>query len=411
MLKLRFSYRKILEIIFTILVLILMSKRMTTQLYILSGQNPLFSNTSFYVVTVILFVILYLLNGINKNQVFFYGLCAFIICFLIIFVPVYAPSNLGTLTEIRNMLFSYLFVIMLFITLANHMTFKYKKEIIFTILVFCFLQSVLGIIQATFTQTIVPVEYNGESIVNTIYYLNGASSKNSYFLTLGARIRAFGMTDSGLTLSLFALLGLVLCSYIRKRSVRIFSILVFLVAIFLSYTRLVWLLTIICMLFVMVKKFLPEKVFLQILKSILVIGLVAQILLLGIVILNNFSEEFVMFPTLTSRLLGLNYYFQNLNLNFISVIFGQNFINRISEFNVYSLDNEILKVMSDIGLIGVIVMFYGYFSAFGKLVNKNFILLVFLSLFFLGGIGNVVYYFFIPVMLLAVLVVKKERVC
>ncbi|SDB41963.1 hypothetical protein SAMN02910293_02066 [Streptococcus henryi] len=331
--------------------------------------------------------------------------------FLVIFVPIYMPSTLGTSVEIRNMFFSYLPGIILLSTLSLNINLVYKKEATITVFLFSLFQSLLGIFQSVFTKTVVPVEFNGESIVNTIYYLNGASSKNAYFLELGAKIRAFGMTDSGLTLSLFALLGFILTSNIKNKIIKLIASGIFLVSIYFSYTRAVWFLTIIYVFLIFLKNTWSEKALFQIMKLMLVFGLFFQFMLLGAVFLNNFNKDFVSFPTLTSRLIGLNYYFQNLNFRFPSVIFGQNFMNRISEFSIYSLDNELFKIISDIGLLGAGIMVYNYISTFKKILRSNSTFAFFLSLFFLGGVGNVLYYFFIPVCLLAVLTFEEEESC
>lgn len=409
MLKLNLSLRKFLEISFAILVMILMSKKMTTQLYIMSGKSLLFSNTNFYLATFLVFALLLLYQGVHWKQKASYFLAFIIMMILVIFSPLLTSGNLGTIVEIRNMIFSYTFVILLFVVMANRMTFIYKKEIITTIVIFSLLQSILGISQALLTKTFVPVEDNGESFVNTIYYLNGVSSKYSYYLNLGARIRAFGMTDSGLTLSLFALLGLVLQSVQRNRILAIGLSGIFLFAIYLSYTRLVWLLAILSIVLMFFKSQLSDYNYRKILSSVVFGGLTLQVLFIIFVMLNSFIRDFVNFPTLTSRLLGLNYYFETLEFDWLRVLVGQNFLNRISEFVVYSLDNELLKIFADIGMIGLVLVQYSYLSSYKQLLKNNSIFLGFIVLFTLGGFGNVLNYFFIPVAMLAILTMEEPE--
>lgn len=408
MLKMNISFRKFLEVALTILIMILMSKRMAIQLYIMSGKNVLFSTTSFYIVTLLVFILYLLYQGLKPKQKGYYLLFLLILLFLVFLSPALTPSYIGAVGEIRNMLFTYFSLFLLLIVLANDAKFVYRKQVLKTIVIFCLFQSILGIMQALLTIPIVPVEDNGESIVNTIYYLNGVSSKNAYYLNLGARIRAFGMTDSGLTLSLFALLGLVLQSIQKNKLVAWSFSAVFIVAIYLSYTRLVWILTVLALILMAMKTQLPRKLFNQFLSIIAYGGFILQGLMIAFIFVSNYFRDFALFPTLTSRLSGINYFLEVLYSDFSRILIGQNFLNRPLEFGVFSLDNELLKIIADIGILGLFILLATYFNAYIKLSRRSSVFLIFIALFGLGGFGNVLNYFFIPVTMFAILMDKES---
>lgn len=68
------------------------------------------------------------------------------------------------------------------------------------------LRRILGIIQYFKRTTIFSPYYNGKPYLNTIFYLDGFSSNNPVYLSLGAQVRSFGTMDSGLSFGIFMLL-------------------------------------------------------------------------------------------------------------------------------------------------------------------------------------------------------------
>ncbi|MFG1200350.1 hypothetical protein ODR38_09120 [Pediococcus acidilactici] len=105
-------------------------------------------------------------------------------------------------------------------------------------------QLFLGMLQHYMKRTFVPIVSGGKTIVNTIFFLNGASSNDPNYLNYGAQIRAFGMTDSGLTLGVWALLVFSISLFSKRftKKVRIFLFIFSGIAAFATLTRNIYIL-------------------------------------------------------------------------------------------------------------------------------------------------------------------------
>lgn len=401
----KFSLLYFSEVLFVICVLLIISRSFMKQLYLMSGGLFLFSN---YLLIPLLFFSFFILiiNRINFNRkiklIYFLGFVFFLI--ILFWSSINNISKLGIFIDFKNLVFNYLGVILIFISLAFGVRFKYKESIFRLLYVFCFFQVVLGILQHLTSNTIVPTEFEGESLVSTIYYLDGISSKYNYLLEYGGSVRAFGMTDSALTLGMFALLGLANSIKFNNSLGKYLSILIFLFGIYCTLTRLVWASTLLLVGLYFYcskrKKLINMLYFLALLFQVLII-------ILGFLI-SNFSDDF-QFPTIISRLEGYIYFIEILHPDFIDFFIGQNFLNWIPDFDTaYSVDNEFLKMFFDIGIIGILLVYSLYFKAFSSINDDMARSALLLFPFF--GIANVVGYFFIPMTLIYLMTYKSYYV-
>lgn len=393
--KIKINVTSVIEVMLVILILMIMSRSMITQLNILTGL-PIFSN-SIVQFTVLFLILVLIVTQMKANGKLKIGLLpsilTFTLLFIILSVPLVSQSSFSYPVEVRNLLFSYLLIISLGLARMVNLSFSNVSAIWKTVYLFIFCQAVLGILQALSRSPLVPTELNGESIVNSIYYLNGRSSSYAYFLDLGARVRAFGMTDSGLTLGMFSILGLCIPFQKAKGILGIISDLLFLLAIIFTYTRLIWLIAIIILLLKIAFKFTNFKD--EFVKLVYYTNLGVSFCFLFFVLVGKLVTEATFFSTLISRFNGYYYFLNAFSYNLFSVLLGQNFLNRIPMFDtIYSLDNELLKVFGDIGIIGLLIVIVFFIEVLKETNFKKHIFIgVYLSLFPLMGIANSTLYF------------------
>ena len=393
--KIKINVTSVIEVMLVILILMIMSRSMITQLNILTGL-PIFSN-SIVQFTVLFLILVLIVTQMKANGKLKIGLLpsilTFTLLFIILSVPLVSQSSFSYPVEVRNLLFSYLLIISLGLARMVNLSFSNVSAIWKTVYLFIFCQAVLGILQALSRSPLVPTELNGESIVNSIYYLNGRSSSYAYFLDLGARVRAFGMTDSGLTLGMFSILGLCIPFQKAKGILGIISDLLFLLAIIFTYTRLIWLIAIIILLLKIAFKFTNFKD--EFVKLVYYTNLGVSFCFLFFVLVGKLVTETTFFSTLISRFNGYYYFLNAFSYNLFSVLLGQNFLNRIPMFyTIYSLDNELLKVFGDIGIIGLLIVIVFFIEVLKETNFKKHIFIgVYLSLFPLMGIANSTLYF------------------
>lgn len=398
------------EMMFSFLLLLLMTKKGIAQLYVMSGGFPLFTNFSLMVLLHISFLFIVIQKKeicSDRNRLFGFFSLSVILLFSIFFSVLLNPSEFVFVIELKNMYSIYSLCLMLAFVYIYNMSFKYSNSVIKLIIIFSLIQACLGIFQHYTKILLVPVDdLDGESIVNTIYFLDGISSKNRYFLELGAEVRAFGMTDSGLTLSLFSLLGISLSLVFIQTKLKFVFTFIFLLAVYCSLTRTMW--GAIFLFFTFSLFLLRNRVFR--LKLLFFFGMFMQ----AIFILMAYSRYCLymenIFPTLSSRLEGFTHFISLFNIGLENIFVGYNFSNRIPEFleiSPYSVDNLFLKVFFDIGLISLFIYIYVFYKVILNSSDSRFIL-SFLVLFSFLNIGNVVDYFYFPIIMLIFLVRKKQ---
>ena len=384
------------EAIFVLSTLMLASKKMVDILHLILKVNFI----SVTVVSSISVISLCILIFLNRDALKI-NLKWFIVLFImlsIIFISSYTNMYFGFVTDFWNIIKSYMYVLLLIIVLSFNLCFRYKETMKKIVLFFITGQSLIGILQAIVNKPIIPIiNKDGNIIVNTIYYLNGGSSTSYNLLLLGGRVRAFGITDSGLTLGLFGMLGIALIIDEKNRLLKSVLGTIYVITIYLTYTRIIWIATCVYLSLVLLNK-------IKIGKRIYVLGWVIQLLLVCIFSSNYIMLLFNDYPTVISRIQGIQYYINNLSLSLKNLLFGQNFVNYIDYFSkitVYTLDNELLVIVANIGIIGFVILISVYYKAMNFFKNNTVQLL--LSMFSVIGIGNSVAYFYFPIICILIL--------
>ena len=384
------------EVIFVLSTLMLASKKMVDILHLILKVNFI----SVTVVSSISVISLCILIFLNRDALKI-NLKWFIVLFImlsIIFISSYTNMYFGFVTDFWNIIKSYMYVLLLIIVLSFNLCFRYKETMKKIVLFFITGQSLIGILQAIVNKPIIPIiNKDGNIIVNTIYYLNGGSSTSYNLLLLGGRVRAFGITDSGLTLGLFGMLGIALIIDEKNRLLKSVLGTIYVITIYLTYTRIIWIATCVYLSLVLLNK-------IKIGKRIYVLGWVIQLLLVCIFSSNYIMLLFNDYPTVISRIQGIQYYINNLSLSLKNLLFGQNFVNYIDYFSkitVYTLDNELLVIVANIGIIGLVILISVYYKAMNFFKNNTVQLL--LSMFSVIGIGNSVAYFYFPIICILIL--------
>lgn len=411
--------KKALTILFTLLNLLWMSKATIRILNLMTNKKYAFVLNQNTIIILLLFGLISLVffNAVNKKQSInakYYFSTFLFIFILIISYLINFQSNYVANSQIVQLLKSYFPIIFVIIILVfNNLHFIDRKVMQVTVICYSTVQGTIGILQGITKSTIIPVTDDfGNSVVNSIYYSNGISSKEAYFLqNAGARVRAFGLTDSGLTLGLLCLLSLIILLYADKKGIlHYIGIAFFMCVIFLTLTRTIMLITgIVIILYILKKE--------NYLKIMYILSIVSQLAMIGaaaIILKSDFGANIIkIFPTIGSRLEGYLFYFDHYNFSFLHILFGNNNVSLSPLLQTaYSLDNESLNIIMDIGLLGLIMVLGVYTGALVKyrlkIDNRNDGIYIFLLTFPLLGMGNSVYYFYFPMLAIYLLLNSKR---
>lgn len=416
----------IVSLLFTFVIMMVTTKGMALQTFILLGEKSyaLFKNSFadiWILVMLGILVIATLFSRRNmKNEIYTFPLFSLLSLLTVILIS--SIINMDVSSNFSRSFWILFSSYMPFFVLLIVDAFKIDKvntKVVFRFLVvFNIFQMILGVVQYIKTDPIFAVYYKGEPILNPVFYLNGASSSNSYFLAMGAKVRAFGMTDSGLTLGLIALfmLSVVIFSEKLNKTFKIlFSILCF-AAIYMTLTRVIYLASLVLLFFAYLIKTNKYKL----LKLSYFITLGIQILLITVfqeaayVIVNFVTNGAWNLDSLKSRIDGVHFFWNISNMNIWKFLFGSNITARLNSLqSAYSIDNEFFKIFLDIGIVGYLILIIFFTKVVFKYLreildkkDKNGIetsFVCFLLTFPFLGISNVVNYFYLPMLTILVL--------
>lgn len=261
----------------------------------------------------------------------------------------------------------YLICLIIFLKL-NNINLRLLLNIV---IIFIFINSLLGICQFIFRDPIVETMYNGEPIVNSIYYLSGISSSYTWLYDLGAQVRAFGLVDSGLTLGLLVVFALSISfsnfSYLKegmkvgkvnraKFIFNIVTIIVLVTSLYMTLTRNMYLtfanLLLYYFLFAAFKQ--------QGVKVIKIVFLLEWIAGLFYVFLSNSLYEMLSrgFPNLNIETFNsrVQTYSRLADLNTSNTLLSNLFGRGIMPSENWVIDNDILSIVSHIGILPYIMM-------------------------------------------------------
>ncbi|OLR25327.1 hypothetical protein [Bacillus cereus] len=413
--------------LYVTLLLIIAGNTTITQIFLFTGERK-FGVLSkerivlfLYLITIIIGILVSkksLQITLSKVKAF-YILFAFLISsFILSFVNL--SEGFEKMTEV---FFSYYWITLFVIILGMNINFMEEKYVKRAFSMFFFIQCILGIMQYTFNKPFVFTTFNGEPVLNTIYYLNGISSASDILYSMGAQVRAFGLTDSGLTLGLFSL-ALFSCYFYnlsssngREKMRAILIMLVALICAYMTITRNIYVTGLFLLLLLLFLNKISSK-------KILFVKTMYVLLIIGNFLYVSFAEELFEFiarvipefnvETLFSRLIGYQQVFNKVKFDVSHILFGSGVVPSRQLY----IDNDFLYTYANIGLVSYVLMqiiymyilFKGLNGLRGKTYNSGFLkgLLIFLVTYpFASWISTVIYVYFI-LAILAYVIMKSE---
>lgn len=328
----------------------------------LTGSNILATAA----VPVLLFLLIMYYLSSSKLTVNAVGGILLILFVILMLLASSANNNSSWLIDSKVLLIYYIssvFMIMLSF-LSGIGSISTKDDMLNLFVHFALLEAILGIIQFILKNPILPVIIDGKQVVSSIYYIPGSGGTGDMSRLMGSYfIRASGSMGSGLGLGLLLLSALAVSESHKKNKYTWVIRIILSSAIILTLTGVVYIgfLTFLILQYIILKK--SPKTMLHIYDVIWGVGVTVQILI-------NYLPQNIIdgFPTVASRITGIQYYLSALNFNVRNIIFGQNFTNTWANYsnavtNVnqrYVVDNYYMYTFFNIGIAGLLILYIAY---------------------------------------------------
>ncbi|MDP1457016.1 MULTISPECIES: hypothetical protein [Bacillus] len=413
--------------LYVTLLLIIAGNTTITQMFLFTGERKfgVLSKERIVLLLYVITVIIGILVSKKSLQITFSKVKAFYILFAFLissFILSFVNLSEG-FEKMTEVFFSYYWVTLFVIILGMNINFMEEKYVKRAFSMFFFIQCILGIMQYTFNKPFVFTTFNGEPVLNTIYYLNGISSASDILYSMGAQVRAFGLTDSGLTLGLFSL-ALFSCYFYnlsssngREKMRAILIMLVSLICAYMTITRNIYVTGLFLLLVLLFLNKISSK-------KILFVKTMYVLLVIGNFLYVSFAEELFEFiaqvipefniETLFSRLIGYQQVFNKVKFDVSHILFGSGIVPSRQLY----IDNDFLYTYANIGLVSYVLMqiiymyilFKGLNGLRAKTYDSGFLkgLLIFLVTYpFASWISTVIYVYFI-LAILAYVIMKNE---
>ncbi|PHF06823.1 MULTISPECIES: hypothetical protein [Bacillus] len=413
--------------LYVTLLLIIAGNTTITQMFLFTGERKfgVLSKERIVLLLYVITVIIGILVSKKSLQITFSKVKAFYILFAFLissFILSFVNLSEG-FEKMTEVFFSYYWVTLFVIILGMNINFMEEKYVKRAFSMFFFIQCILGIMQYTFNKPFVFTTFNGEPVLNTIYYLNGISSASDILYSMGAQVRAFGLTDSGLTLGLFSL-ALFSCYFYnlsssngREKMRAILIMLVALICAYMTITRNIYVTGLFLLLVLLFLNKISSK-------KILFVKTMYVLLVIGNFLYVSFAEELFEFiaqvipefniETLFSRLIGYQQVFNKVKFDVSHILFGSGIVPSRQLY----IDNDFLYTYANIGLVSYVLMqiiymyilFKGLNGLRAKTYDSGFLkgLLIFLVTYpFASWISTVIYVYFI-LAILAYVIMKNE---
>ncbi|MGH0592572.1 hypothetical protein ACQVPY_09750 [Bacillus pretiosus] len=413
--------------LYVTLLLIIAGNTTITQMFLFAGERKfgVLSKERIVLLLYLITIIIGILVSKKSLQITFSKVKAFYILFVFLissFILSFVNLSEG-FEKMTEVFFSYYWVTLFVIILGMNINFMEEKYVKRAFSIFFFIQCILGIMQYTFNKPFVFTTFNGEPVLNTIYYLNGMSSASDILYSMGAQVRAFGLTDSGLTLGMFSL-ALFSCYFYnlsssngREKMRAILIMLVALTCAYMTITRNIYVTGLFLLLLLLFLNKISSK-------KILFVKIMYVLLIIGNFLYVSFAEELFGFiaqvipefniETLFSRLIGYQQVFNKVKFDVSHILFGSGVVPSRQLY----IDNDFLYTYANIGLVSYVLMqiiymyilFKGLNGLREKAYNSRFLkgLLIFLVTYpFASWISTVIYVYFI-LAILAYVIMKNE---
>lgn len=372
------QYKPIKRLVFNSFILffmIFMSKKMNliVSTYFTGNLAWVFSDKTLLSVVFILLIVLLLINAAIELRLQFHPFFCFLFLFLLadlIFVSIIYKSYLFSLAEtaLLQVASNFGLLTVLFLLAFMFQSKEMKIDDWYRMpLVFITLQSFLGVAQfltksALFT--------NSSQIIGNSYYINGVSNSNIDVINYGGYFRASGFTNSSLTLGLFMLFGIVLTHYLNNIKIRMFLTILFSLTVFMTFTRIIWIAWLFLCLFLYVPRLKSAH------RTQIIISGIFWTLQVALPSMQQLAATFgssSFFSTMLSRFNGYSTFINLFPFDTSNFFTGQNFITRIAEYSYlpYSLDNQYLVLMFNLGLIGYFVYLVANLFVVKKLLELD----------------------------------------
>ncbi|CAI8728368.1 Wzy [Priestia megaterium] len=420
------NIKKSFTYVYVVLLIMIAGNTTITQLFLLVGEKKLgiLSKERIILFIFISTIIVATMVSWKKITITKFKIIAVYITSLF-FISLIILSFINTsegLSKFFQVFFSYYWITLFSIVIFLNITFMKEKYIKKSLSIFILMQCILGILQSVLNKPLVFTTFEGEPVLNTIYYLNGISSASDILYSMGAKVRAFGLTDSGLTLGL---LSLVLFSsrfydlFSIDRKKQIISGIVIVIAIFctiMTITRNIYFSgMLLALLLLYLRKVSKFKI--TIIKSLYISSFIVNCFFVTFAseILNQFAGSIkgIDLNTLFGRLIGYQQVLEQLKFNPSGILFGSGIVPSRQLF----IDSDFLYVYANAGLvvyavmqlIYIYILFKGLNGIAAKRYSSSFIkgIIVFLATYSFAGWVNVVAYVYLPVAILAFLIMKN----
>jgi len=409
---------KISSYYFAATILLIAGNKTVTELFLLLGEKK-FGILSNERIISLLFILLIITSIIVLNKkliitkrtiiAFYYVLTIFLSLFILSFL-----NNFG-FEKFVHEIFYYYWIVLFFVIYGFKLNFIEEELVKKFFVVYILSQCVLGIAQYVLRKPFVITTYNGEPLLNTIYYLNGQSSANDILYYMGAQVRAFGLTDSGLTLGLFALL-LFSCHFyqifsknIWRKFTNFLILIVTIISCYMTITRNIYLTAFFMIIILMFLKTINDSK-IKLVKFIYITMIILNFLFVTSAerYISFISAKFVSinFSSLFSRAYGYQEVFNRINFDLMHFLFGSGILPSRELY----IDNDFLFVFSDVGIyiyiviqvIYIRILFKGLNGLVNKKYNSYFIkgLIAFLLTYPFASLINAVVYLYFPVAIL-----------
>lgn len=307
-------------------------------------------------------------------------------------------TNQGLAIRLSGYFLFLLALLLLTIPLQNGFSFFSVTTMNITIVVYAFINVLLGVAQYLTGNSIISIAgYNGQSTVATSQ-LNDVSSLG--FLAWNGGYRAFGFLDSGMALGLLLILAFGIVSFkciLMNKYLATGLEWLFFIGIIMTLTRNVYFLFLMMIVFKHYSKYA---------KPIFLIGLVIQWLpIMYANVMNVFSFlQTSFFGTFLARLRGIVFFQDYYSHTLIHSLFGSGYQydNIVKAITLNTVDNQGLALYLDVGAVGVMLIYLTIYLSISQnqLMKANSALYCMITIFSFFGIANNHLTFFAGILLL-----------
>lgn len=344
----------------------------------------------------------------DNLRLFSNGIFFIVIIFVIIYINI--TLNDGGAVQLFSYFFRDIYIFLIIVNLSFSFSFNLDRMKLIIISI-CTIEALLGCVQHIMNIPIFKTEMNGASVFNAIFFYNGSSSNKSWAFGSLATVRAFGTTDSGLTLGILMIFGVavILSKNFRNHFIKYSLLTLFSVTIYFTVTRNDYIAYVIFILLMTIKKYmLNNKVLMKF------VYLVTLLISSSVLWINGFLNMLIKLAnsanisTFSDRFRYLDIVFNQI-VDIKHLLFG----SQIVQTGDLPIDNSFIAYTMNYGLFfAILISFFMYFVfryCISNMLNTNYSLVIFLLLYPLISMSNNVLFSFATLTVLVLIIIKKEK--